>query len=136
MAEGETLKKDRSYFTVVLSDSVVAAGGFHEALAHFIYPGWLPVHATQYAPLGNVCHDSSPCVGVRRSEAVGWVADFEAYDRLSGRILNLVVVEDFHGLPWSRSDACQYSVPIQSWMVGGELEEHPLTFLIVPEYLP
>lgn len=122
MADGETLKKDSSYFTVVLSDSVVAIRGFHEALAHLIYPGWLPVHAAQYAPLGDVCHDSGPCVGVRRSEAVGWVADLEADDRLSGRISYLVVVEDFHGLPWSRSYMCQYSVSSPGWL-GRTLEK-------------
>lgn len=103
MTDRQSLKKDWSYLAIILSNSVVAARSFHKGLPRLIHSGWLPVHTTQYAPLGNTCHDGGPCVSMGRSEAVGWVADLKADDRLSRRIRDLVIVEELNRLPWSRS---------------------------------
>ena len=95
---------------MILSNGMVTAWVLHKALPYPIYIGGFPVHAAQNTPLGNACHNGGPCVSVGRGEASWRVRNLQADDGLPGRVLELVVVEDFYGLPWSRPKVYQCSI--------------------------
>lgn len=79
----------------------------HETIPRLVHPGRVPVHAAQYASLGDTSHDGGPRVPVGRREAAWRVGHLEADYGLAGGVLEGVIIEDFDGLAWPGAEGCQ-----------------------------
>lgn len=93
----------------ILPNGVVAPGHLHEALAHPVYPGWLPVHPAQYGTLRHARHDGRAGVPVGRREAPWWVGYLEADYGFPGGVGEGVVVEKFDCLAGAGA-GCRVSI--------------------------
>lgn len=99
-------KPRRPLTAIILTDSVMTARHLNETITHLVHPGWVPVHAAQYASLGDTSHYGGPRVPVGRREAARRVGDLEADDGLAGGVWEGVIIEDLDGFAWPGAKAC------------------------------